>query len=95
MLLCVALVKNDVSEERIASIIWVTKVDELGTMLAVTSNKARVFLRSGPRLLVTANIVPRSPIIVTLTMKAICSFEMSVLTRTTLRNIPEDGILHV
>jgi hypothetical protein len=35
-----------------------------------------------------------SPILVTLMMEAISSFKMSVLTRATLRNIPEDGILH-
>jgi hypothetical protein len=45
-------------------------------------------------LLVTANVVPSFPILVTLMIKDIRSFETSVLTRTTLRNIPEDGILH-
>jgi hypothetical protein len=38
MLCHVALVRTDVSEERIASIIKVTRIGELGTMLAVTSN---------------------------------------------------------
>jgi hypothetical protein len=38
MLLRVALVRNDVSEELSASIIRVTRIDKLGTMLAVTSN---------------------------------------------------------
>jgi hypothetical protein len=46
------------------------------------------------RLLVTANVVPSSPILVTLTMEAIRSSKMYVLTRVTLRNIPEHGILH-
>jgi hypothetical protein len=33
-----ALVKTDVSEERSASVIRVTRIGELGMMLAVTSN---------------------------------------------------------
>jgi hypothetical protein len=45
------------------------------------------------RLLVTANVVSSSPILVALMMEAIPSPETSVLTRSTLRNIPEDGIL--
>jgi hypothetical protein len=38
MLCVVALVRTDVSEELGASIIGVTRIGELGTMLAVTSN---------------------------------------------------------
>jgi hypothetical protein len=53
-----------------------------------------VFLRSVLQLPVTANVVPSSPILVTLLVEAIISSETSVLTRTTLRNIPEDRILH-
>jgi hypothetical protein len=51
----------------------------------------RVALR---RLLVTANIVPSSPILVTLMMEALGFSETSLLPRATRRHIPEHGILH-
>jgi hypothetical protein len=44
--------------------------------------------------LVNSNVAPSSPILFTLIMEAIRSSEMSVLTRTTRRHIPEDGFLH-
>jgi hypothetical protein len=42
MLRRVALVRTDVSEERSASFIRVTRIGELGTTLAVTSNLLRL-----------------------------------------------------
>jgi hypothetical protein len=45
------------------------------------------------RLLITANVVPSSPILVVLMMEATLSFETSVLITATQRNIPEDDII--
>jgi hypothetical protein len=54
----------------------------------------KAFPRSVLWLLVTANVVPSSPILVTLMMEAMHSSKTSVLSRATQHNIPEDGILH-
>jgi hypothetical protein len=42
-----------------------------------------------------ANVVPSSPILVTLMMEALFSSETSVLTRAMRRIIPVDGIHHL
>jgi hypothetical protein len=42
-----------------------------------------------------ANVFPITPILVTLLMQALSSSETSVLTRATLRNMPEYAILPV
>jgi hypothetical protein len=85
----VALVRTDVSEERIATIIRALRIGELGTTLAVTSNRSAAKKYYALRLLVTADVVPSSQILDALMMVAIRSSETSVLTRATRRNIPE------
>jgi hypothetical protein len=60
MLCHVTLVRTDISEERSASIIRVTRISELGTTLSVTSNRRTLQINTMYDI-VTANIVPNAP----------------------------------
>jgi hypothetical protein len=80
MLRLVDLVRTNVSEEANATIIRLTRIGELGTTLAVTSNS--VFFRSVRRFLVAANVTS-TLILVTLMTEAMLSSEISALTSHT------------
>jgi hypothetical protein len=82
------LVRTNVSEEFIVSIIRVERICELGTTLTVTSNRSSVI-----HLQVTASNFTNSLILVTQMMEVIGSSEMLAVTRALRRRIQEDGIL--
>jgi hypothetical protein len=75
----VAIVRTDVSGERSAFIIKVIRIGQLGTTLTVDSNQ-RTMRRN--IMLVIANFVPSSPILVILMMEGLRFSKTSVLTGT-------------
>jgi hypothetical protein len=95
MLRRVALVRTDVSEVLIAAVIRATRIGELETTLAATSNR-RTLQRSTNHMtenvIITANVLPSKLIFFCLRKKAIRSSETLVLTRATRHHIPEHGI---
>jgi hypothetical protein len=76
MLRSVDFVSTAVSEEHIATIIRVTRIDEVGTALAVHNNRSMLQRNA------TDSVAPSSSILVTL-MMTIFSTKMSVFIKAT------------
>jgi hypothetical protein len=91
----VALVRTEVSEERSASIFRVTRIGELQTVVAITSNLLNLLSHIiSAQFSSVANVVSSSSILLTVMMESLHSSETSVFTRVTRRYISEGGILH-
>jgi hypothetical protein len=93
MLRRVTLVRTDVSEELSFSIIRVTRIGELGTTLAVTSNRRT--LKAQRASFASYGYVPRLPILVTLMIEVVCSSETSVFARSTRCNTTKAALFMV
>jgi hypothetical protein len=89
----VVFVTTDVSEELIASLSRVIRNGQLGKTFAINSNWITL-RRNTLQLLVTANVVPSSLILLTLMMEAMSFSETSVLIPLTWHRIPDDSIPH-
>jgi hypothetical protein len=83
MLRRAALVKTDVTEELSAYFIRVIRIGELGTTLAVTSNRRALRKNTKKYFGVRASVVPSSAILFILLKEAINSSEISSYTNNT------------
>jgi hypothetical protein len=83
-----------VSSWRMPSSGMLRRVALVRTVVSEECSNSITIFRSLCQLLVTANVVPSSPIFVTLRMEAPSSSEKLVLTRARWRNILEDCIIY-
>jgi hypothetical protein len=89
------LVRTNVSEERITSIIWVTRINWLRTTLSVAmATKSFVPVTWRYVAHVRTHVVPKSLILFALMIEARRSSETSFTTRATRRHIQEDDFLY-